>query len=100
MVKHIVFWTLKKPAAGRSAAENADEVRKRLVALNGKIPGLVRLEVGIDFGRTEASADIALYSEFKNREALDGYYSHPEHLAVAEFIGEVRETRLVVDYEV
>ncbi|HXK61712.1 MAG TPA: Dabb family protein [Acidobacteriota bacterium] len=100
MVKHIVFWTLKEWAAGRSAADNGAEIKKRLEALNGKIPGLIHLEVGIDFSRTEASCDVALYAEFESREALKGYQSHPEHSAAAEFISNVRESRLLVDYEV
>lgn len=100
MVKHIVFWTLKETAAGRSAEQNAREIKTRLETLNGRIPGLIRLEVGIDLSRTEASADVALYSEFVDQAALDAYQVHAEHQAVADFIGEVRETRAVVDYVV
>jgi hypothetical protein len=98
VVKHIVFWKLQPSAKGRSAEANALEIKSRLEALNGVIPGLVHLEVGIDFRRTEASADLALYSVFVDQEALDAYQEHPEHVAVAEFVGEVREARTVVDY--
>ena len=99
MVKHIVFWTLKSEAGGLTAQQNALEIKARLEALNGRIPGLLKLEVGIDFGRTDASADVALYSEFVDSAALDVYRLHPEHLAVADFIGAVRLTRALVDYE-
>ncbi len=99
VVKHIVFWTLKESAQGRSARENALEMRRRLEALRGRIPGLIRLEVGIDFGRTESSADVALYAEFTDRASLEGYQTHPEHVEAVEFIRKVRETRAVVDYE-
>ena len=100
MVKHIVFWTLKGSAEGRSKEENALEVKRRLEALNGKIPGLISLEVGVDISRTEASADAALFSVFEDREALSVYRNHPEHLAIREFVGRVRNQRYVVDYEV
>lgn len=100
MVKHIVFWTLKESSGGRSKEENALEIKKRLEALNGKIPGLITLEVGIDFSRSEASADAALYSEFEDRKALGVYQNHPEHIAVREFVGQVRSQRFLVEYEV
>jgi hypothetical protein len=100
MIKHIVFWTLKETADGRTAEENARELRSRLEALNGRIPGLVRLEVGIDFSRTECSADVALYSEFVDRASLAAYQVHPEHVAIADFTALIRTTRTIADYEV
>ncbi|MHB9004476.1 MAG: Dabb family protein [Coriobacteriia bacterium] len=100
MIKHIVFFNLAQEAEGRTAQENAREIKHRLEALNGKFPGLVRLEVGIDFSQTDSSADIALYSEFADREALDFYQRHPLHLEIAEFIGNLRTARYLVDYEV
>jgi hypothetical protein len=100
MVKHIVFWKLQETAEGKSARQNAQEMKSRLEALNGRIPGLIKLEVGIDFGRTETSADVVLYSEFTDRDALARYQEHPEHLTVADFVGNVRRSRMVVDYEV
>jgi hypothetical protein len=100
MIKHIVFWTLADEAEGRSAAENAAEIKTRLEGLLGRIPGLLDIEVGIDISRTEASADVALYSEFADADALEGYQTHPEHVAIADFIGKVRTARMLVDYEV
>jgi hypothetical protein len=99
MVKHIVFWTLKESAEGRSAQQNAKEMKRQLEALNGRIPGLIKFEIGVDFGQTEASFDVALYSEFTDRDALAHYKNHPEHLAVADFIGKIRRNRIVVNYE-
>ena len=100
MIKHIVFWRLKDSADGRSAEENAREMKARIEALAGRIPGLVSIEVGIDFSRTDSSADVALYSELEDRAALARYQDHPEHVAVAGFVREVTSQRTVVDYEV
>ncbi len=99
MVKHIVFWTLKAEAEGATRAENARRVKAALEALAGRIPGLVEIEVGIDFARSDASYDVALYSTFVDRAALDAYQAHPEHRTVADLIAKVREKRAVVDYE-
>jgi hypothetical protein len=54
----------------------------------------------MDFSATESSADLALYSEFASREALDAYQIHPEHKAIMPFVGEARSERRMVDYEV
>ncbi|MDD5224306.1 MAG: Dabb family protein [bacterium] len=99
MIKHIVFWKLKDSAEGRGKEENARKVKALLEGLNGKIPGMIHLEVGIDFSATESSSDIALYSEFESREALDRYQADLEHLKVKPFIKSVRSERVIVDYE-
>ena len=100
MVKHLVLWKLKPEAHGRSAAENARAIKEKLEALRGRIPGLLRLEVGLDFSRTDNSSDVALYSEIESRAALDAYQAHPDHKAVMPFILEARCERRLCDYEV
>ena len=99
MVRHIVFWKLLDFADGKPAAQNALRIKESLEALKGRIPGLLKIEVGIDFSKTEDSADVALYSEFTDRAALEAYQIHPEHKAAGKFIGAVRKSRTVVDYE-
>lgn len=100
MVRHIVFWRLKESANGRSKAENAAEIKRLLEGLAGKIPGLIKIEVGFDFSRSPESSDIVLYSELESRAALDAYQSHPLHEAVKPFVTAAREERRVVDYTV
>jgi hypothetical protein len=100
MVKHIVFWKLKENANGNTKAENALLIKEKLEALNGRIKGVLKIEVGIDFSKTESSSDVVLYSEFASREDLDNYQGHPEHKALLPFITEARSERIVVDYEV
>lgn len=104
MVRHIVLWTLREPADGKAADGKAAEqvaleMKKRIEALADCVPGLLSIEVGLDFSRTNASADVALYSEFEDRAALAAYQVHPAHREVAEYVGSVTASRLVVDYE-
>ena len=99
MVRHLVLWKLKPEAHGQSAAENARAIKEKLEALRGRVPGLLRLEVGIDFSRTDSSSDVALCAEFESRAALDAYQAHPEHKAVMPFILEARSERRLVDFE-
>ena len=100
MIVHIVFWRLHDTANGKSKRDNAGEIKSRLDALRFVIPGLRRLDVGIDFAGTEQSSDIALYTEFDSREALDAYQVHPAHQEFAAFLGPLRTERRVVDYEI
>jgi hypothetical protein len=99
MVRHIVLWRLQETANGKSKRENAIGIKRLLEGLRGKIPGLLKLEVGLDFSATESSADVALYSEFADRAALDAYQVHPLHEAVKPFILAARLERRLVDYE-
>jgi phenylalanyl-tRNA synthetase alpha subunit len=99
MVRHLVLWKLKESAHGNSKAENARIIREKLESLHGVIPGLLSVEVGIDFSRTEQSFDIALCAAFESREALQGYQNHPAHQAAAAFIREARTERCLADYE-
>ena len=99
MVKHIVAWRLRDSALGNDKAANARLLRDKLEALRGRIPGLLRLEVGLDFSATETSADVVLVAEFASREALAAYQIHPEHKAVGVFVREIVSERRFVDYE-
>jgi len=98
MLKHIVLFKLKERAEGASKEQNAKKVKEDLEALTGKIPQIRHLEVGINCIPGDAAYDIAIYSEFANDADLSLYAKHPEHMKVAEFVGKVRESRVVVDY--
>jgi hypothetical protein len=100
VVKHLVLWKLKPSAHGQTAVENARAIKEKLEGLRGRVPGLLGIEVGIDFSRTDSSSDVALYAEFESRAALDAYQAHPEHKAMMPFIAEARGERRVVDYEI
>ena len=99
MIRHIVFWRLKGDTP-EEKARLASEIKVALEALNGKIPGMIRLEVGFDFSQSAESSDIALYSEFESREALDAYQTHPEHVQVMPLVKAARTERRTVDYSI
>ena len=103
MIKHIVLWKLKDLAEGCSKQENALRLKQELESLNGKIPGLRLLEVGIHVDDSQASpddVDVILYSEFDDMHALEAYYPHPEHVKIKPFAKAIREERRVINYEV
>ncbi|MEJ2181559.1 MAG: Dabb family protein [Gammaproteobacteria bacterium] len=101
MIKHIVLWKLKDHAEGKTRQENAVQLKTELENLNGVIPGLIRLEVGINIGSSgDDDSDVILYSEFENMGALENYYPHPEHVKIKPFAQAIRSERRVIDYEV
>lgn len=96
MLKHVVIWKISDPAR---KTQHAAQVKAELESLAGRIPGLMRIEVGIDIGYDGDAHDVVLYSEFTDRAALDAYQTHPLHLAAKGVIGPLLTARHVVDWE-
>ena len=99
MIKHIVMWKIKDSHNGESKSEIIEHVKNILEELKSKISEIIEIEVGLNFNPSEAAYDVVLYSTFNSREDLEIYQKHPDHLAVAGYISEVRTARTVVDYD-
>ncbi|HEX9021396.1 MAG TPA: Dabb family protein [Nitrospirota bacterium] len=99
MIKHVVMWKLKDFAEGADRARNAKRIKIELEALKNIIPQILHIEVGINSVESDASYDVVLYSVFKSEMDLETYLKHPDHRALADFIGRIREKRVVVDYK-
>jgi heme-degrading monooxygenase HmoA len=97
MVKHIVMWNVRGETPEQKK-ESAKLVKSAFESLNGKIPGLTKLEVGLDVSAVDYACDVVLYTEFESQESLDAYASHPEHLRVKQVVGDIRIARHQVDY--
>lgn len=100
MVKHVILWTLKDEYSDGQKEEIKADIKSGLEGLAGKIPGLIEIKVNIK-GLSSSNCDLMLDSTFENEEALKGYSTHPEHLAVAN--GKVRPhtaSRVCLDYEI
>ena len=96
MVKHIILWTLKEEHNNQEVKKG---IKENLEGLMGKIPGLVQIKVQTE-KLPSSNADVMLYSEFENEEALKGYAVHPDHVFVADnFVRPFTQTRLCLDFE-
>jgi len=100
MIRHIVCWKFLPRAEGEAKGENLRKAKSMLESLQGKIPEIRSLEVGIDVTQAEASCDLALNGTFDSVAALEAYQRHPDHLAVVAFLRKVQSAKTVVDYEV
>lgn len=99
MIRHIVIWKLKGPSAEERRAQQ-EQVRAALLSMQGKVPGMSQLEVGLGNVAGEQEADVVLTSTHDSWQALDDYQKHPAHEPVKELILALRTERRVVDYEV
>jgi hypothetical protein len=97
MIKHIVMWRVRGDTsdARRAASEQVKQLFEQLRSL---IPGLLKLEVGIDVSGVDCACDVVLYTEFDSVSALEAYATHPEHLRVRNELGDLRVARFQVDY--
>lgn len=98
MIRHIVMWNVRGDNAAARAA-NIALLKAEFESLRGRVPGLLRLEIGVDESRIDYACDVVLVTEFTTREALAAYADHPDHLRVRRTLGDLRTARHQVDYE-
>lgn len=94
MIKHIVMFKLKN-----KNKENIEKIVGALKTLEGGIDVLRSAEIGVNFTASERSYDIVLTTEFDDRNALNLYGPHPNHLPVVETVRSLCSGSVVVDYE-
>ena len=101
MVRHIVWWTLKPEADGRSAEENAELMKKAARGLMGRIPGLLSLDISsAPLQSSTVPLHLVLCCTHTDEEALKGYAVHPLHLECINIMKNVAESRQALDYEI
>jgi quinol monooxygenase YgiN len=97
MIKHIVAWRLNDEHDKRASAA---QIKELLEGLRGQIPGLLHIEVGVNVVIDVNAADVVLYSEFVDLQALKTYQAHPLHQAVVPKVKALTTERRSVDYEI
>ena len=95
MVKHIVMFKLSD-----KTPENMKRAVNSLRSLEGNIEVLKSIQIGTDFLESDRSYDIVLTAEFENREGLEIYGRHENHLPVVKVMRSLCSNTAVVDYEV
>lgn len=96
MIAHIVLFKLNSPTDENSAA-----VRDMLLSMNGRVPLLRYIEVGVDIIRSERSYDVALYTKFDSLADLQAYQIHPYHAGtVIPFMKANCSSIVAADYEI
>ncbi len=93
------MWKLKDFAEGKSKAENAIILKKKLEGLKNDISEIVEIRLGLNIESEYSNFDAVLHTYFESFETLEKYQNHPKHNSVAEWIGKIRDLRYCVDYE-
>lgn len=95
MITHIVSYKLTDPTP-----ENLAAAKENLLSMDGKIPQLRYLEVGLDALKTYRSYDVVLITRFDSWKDYEDYQNHPYHQTVViPYIRAVVEKSVAVDYE-
>ena len=96
MVKHIVCFKLKN-----NTPEECEKAAEVLRSMEGNVPQLRGIEVGVDFLHSERSYDVMLTVLLDDEKALRDYQNDPYHVSVVKkHMHAVRESSVAIDYYV
>lgn len=94
MIKHIVCFKLKD-----ASEESCLKTAQILKSMQGNVPQINTIEVGVDFLHSERSYDVILQVTVDDEKALNDYQNDPYHCdVVKKYIHSVRESSVAVDY--
>ena len=94
MVRHIVFFKLPD-----NSVEKIEELKNMLLGMKNEVEVLQNIEVGVNFSQSPREYDLALITDFKTKEDLKIYSTHPKHLPIVDFIKQSGIETKVVDFE-
>ncbi|MGD9944279.1 MAG: Dabb family protein [Burkholderiaceae bacterium] len=100
MIKHIALWRLQAPAAGDSREAMFARIKSAVEGQTGRIPGLLEAEVGLNFKESPKALDVAVYTTFADKAALEAYHRHPVHQETRAQVDSYVASSVFVDYEV
>ena len=94
MIKHVICFKLKQ-------GESAEKAREVLLSMEGNVPMLRGIEVGIDALHSPRSYDVILNVLLDDMDALTAYQKDAYHCDVVKtHMHAVVESSVAVDYEV
>jgi hypothetical protein len=95
MIRHIVLFKLSDPTP-----ELCAKTQEILLSMQGNVPLLRGIEVGVDFLHSGRSYDICLQVLLDDRQALDAYQEDPYHCGVVKkHMHAVAASSVAIDYE-
>ena len=91
MIRHTVCFKLKK-------GESAEKAAEILRSMEGKVPEIKEIFVGVDFLKSERSYDVILQVTVEDENALSRYQNDLYHCSVVkEYMHNARESSVAVD---
>lgn len=75
-----------------------DDAMQKLLALRGKVPGLVESTGGANESTRSQGYSHGAVMKFQDRKALEAYATHPEHQNVLQLLAAIMAQVVVLDY--
>ena len=96
MLKHIVMWNINEEVSDKESLK--EKIKSELEVLKKEIPQIQSIKL-ITKLEDSSTHDIALISEFLNKEDLKTYANHPKHVKVGkELIAQYCKNRCCIDF--
>lgn len=96
-IRHVVTWKLASDDAQERRTQ-ADEVARRLNALEGVVPELLSITAGANMAYPDANWDVTLVADFASIDDLERYQVHPAHEEVVSYVRSIVASRVAVDF--
>ncbi|MBQ8197303.1 MAG: Dabb family protein [Clostridia bacterium] len=94
MIKHIVCFKLKQ-------GESVEKAKEVLLSMQGNVPMLRGIEVGVDKLHSARSYDVILQVVLDDMQALEEYQKDAYHCdVVKKHMHAVVETSVAIDYDI
>jgi hypothetical protein len=87
------MWRVEDPTP-----ERLERFTGLLRSLDGKVPSLLEIEVGVNWLDDRDAHDVVLVTRFASRADADAYRVHPFHQEVAGQLKAMTAARSVVDF--
>ncbi|MBI4020363.1 MAG: Dabb family protein [Candidatus Aenigmarchaeota archaeon] len=95
MLVHIALFKWKEGTQVGEIGSALEEVRK----LKGKVKGVMDIYCGENFSKWAEGFTHAVVVLAKDRDALEAYRKHPDHVDVAERIERMEAKSIGIDFE-
>ena len=96
MIKHIVCFKLKD-----NSPESCAKTKEVLLSMQGNVPLLRGIEVGVDFLHSARSYDVILQVLLDDAAALEAYQNDPYHCdVVKKYMHDVYSASVAIDYDI
>ncbi len=94
MIKHVVCFKLKE-------GESIEKAKEVLLSMQGNVPMMRAIEVGVDVLKSARSYDVYLSVLLDDMKALEEYQADPYHVnVVKKHMHAVVEKSVAIDFEV
>ena len=94
MIRHVIMWKFRE-----EEQENMHKFLSGLQALDGVIPEILRMEIGVNC-KDGNHFDAGQIADFEDLAALERYKTDPRHVAVSQLCKSIRTARGAVDFEI